>query len=112
MQSGSLIGLAAYLLSYQAAPAAPQLKGVRRSYSDVQAATVLKPLVQAARSPGALGSIVARILRERVLNYRHFEERGVAIAGSQEIGPQGVIRHRRGNLEGISLHPTQKRNDA
>ena len=111
MQSGSLIGLAAYLLSYQAAPAAPQLKGLRRSYSDVQAATVLKPLVQAARSPGALGSIVARILRERVLNYRHFEERG-SQAGSQERGLQGVIRRRRGNLEGISLHPTQKRNHA
>ena len=111
MQSGSLIGLAAYLLSYQAAPAAPQLKGVRRSYSDVQAATVLKPLVQAPIRPGAL-AVLWRILREPVLSYRHFEERGVAIAGSQEIGPQGVIRHRRGNLEGISLHPTQKRNDA
>jgi hypothetical protein len=46
LQSGSLIGLAAYLLSYQAAPAAVQRKGVRRSHTDVQAATVLN-LVQA-----------------------------------------------------------------
>ena len=33
--------MAAYLLSYQAEPAAAQRKGVRRSYTDVQAATVL-----------------------------------------------------------------------
>ena len=67
VQSGSLIGLAAYLLSYQAEPAAAQRKGVRRSYTDGQAATVLKPTVQAAIRPGLLGSTVGRILRERVL---------------------------------------------
>ena len=62
LQSGSLLGLAAYLPSYQAEPAAAQRKGVRRSYTDVQAATVLKPTVQAAIRPGLLSSIVGVFL--------------------------------------------------